>query len=92
MPGRLVRMPLWWLLVGIATCVLTPVLSIWASVKIAQNNARELAAEYQIRSCSLYSAILDEYDENPPTTETGRGLREAYLLQYRQRHCTPERS
>lgn len=92
MPGRLVHIPLWWFLVGVATCVITPVLVIWTSVKIAERNTQEITADYQTRSCSLYAAILDEYDQNPPATETGRGLREAYLLQYRYWHCTPERN
>jgi hypothetical protein len=91
MPGRLVHIPLWWFIVGVATCVLTPVLSIWTSVHIAKKTQDEAARDLRQRSCSLYARILDAYDAEPPTTDTGRAVQQAYLLQYQDRGCTPVR-
>lgn len=91
MPGRLVRIPLWWVVVGVFTCVVTPPLSVWASVRIAEHNARATLTETRARDCDLLGAQLDEYAANPPSTATGRGLRAVYLDQYNQRNCTPPR-
>lgn len=92
MPGRLVHIPLWWVIVGVATCVLTPILSIYASVNIAERSAVEQANELRSRSCTLYAKILDAYAAEPPTTDTGQSVRDAYLVQYQERGCTPART
>jgi hypothetical protein len=97
-----VRVPIYWLMVGIAVVFLSPIASIWASVRIAQNNTRRIIAEQQRTqlaakeearrvACSFFSASLDAYLETPPTTATGRNLRETYLEFYRLSGCQPPR-
>jgi uncharacterized small protein (DUF1192 family) len=75
----------------------SPVLSIVASVQIAERNAErivierekaESAAQTAARSearrltCEFFATSLDVYDEAPPTTEAGKKLRQKYLELY----------
>ncbi len=96
MPGRLVHIPLWWFLVGIATAVLTPILTIYASVQISQRtieaNERsraEVRVETGLRCCRLIGSQIDVYSE--ATTPVGKDAYQTWLTEYRIQGCTPER-
>ncbi len=95
---RTVRVPIYWLFVGAAVMFISPLLSIWASVTIAERNARETqqaqaaaSEKARIRTCGTFTALLDVYIETPPSTAAGRGVQEAYLEQYRALGCEPPR-
>lgn len=100
---RVVNVPIYWLCVGIVVMLVSPVLSILASVTIAngQRTRAEAAAakaktesteEARVRTCNLFSALLDAYVEQPPTTDTGRKIQQTYLSFYRLNNCQPPRS
>lgn len=88
--------------IAVATVVLSPVLSIVASVQIAERNSErivadqkrtEAAATAEARrvACAFFTLNLDVYDETPPTTPTGRNLRQTYLEFYQLSGCQPPR-
>jgi hypothetical protein len=94
--------PVYWLVVGMAVMILSPLLSIFASVQIAERNAErsfkeqqraQAAAQAQSRAvaCSFFGASLDVYDETPPISATGRNLREKYVDLYTLTGCQPPR-
>lgn len=57
----------------------------------AQAEAR--ASEHaRVIVCSLFTAILDAYEESPPTTAAGRAQRAAWLQVYDLSRCQPPRS
>lgn len=89
--SRLVQIPIYWLIVGVVVMLVSPMLSIIASVQISERRAETQATDLRRRSCDLYSRILAAYDEDPPQTPTGQNVREAYEVQYRERGCTPTR-
>jgi hypothetical protein len=100
MPGRLVHIPLWWVIVGVGTCFLTPILSIAVSVMIATNNQRQnedrrasLAAavesENRQRVCDLIVAQIAAFEEVPPATSTGKNVVEAWHGLYVAQKCQP---
>lgn len=84
---------------GILACLL----SVWASVKIANANAEEQirrvavakqqATEDQRRAaCQLVGNILDAYEETPPTTPAGRNVVDAWRYEYNTViGCSPKR-
>lgn len=99
---RVVQIPIYWLAVGLACLVVSPILSIVASVKIAQGNqVRAQAAatlaqakareEQRLRTCDLFSGLLDTYIETPPTTLAGRNVQRTYVEFYNKNHCQPPR-
>lgn len=99
---RVVRVPLYALLVGVLVTVASPLLSILASVQIAERNAArsiaeqrrtEAAARTEARrlTCAFFALNLDVYDETPPATAVGRNLRQTYLDFYRLSECQPAR-
>lgn len=101
-PRRAVHLPLYGVLVLVFAAVLGPVLSIWASVQIAERNAAELLQRYQVdqvrteaanRSiyCTLFKVQLDAFDEQPPSSATGVAIQEAWLAIYRLARCEPPR-
>ena len=83
--------PVYALVVAIAISVVSPMVSILAAVQIAERRSQQQATDLRSRSCDLYAKILGAYDEDPPATATGRGVREAYERQYQERGCTPVR-
>jgi hypothetical protein len=96
MPGRLVHIPLWWVIVGVATCVLTPILSIWISVQINQRGEEQAAkreqavrAEMTVRYCRLLGAQADVYSE--AETEVGKQAYATWVQEYRIQGCQPTR-
>jgi heme exporter protein D len=99
---REIRIPAYWLAVGILIAVVSPIMSVLASRTIAVENASRLIRQQQqeqarqvavimATTCSLFRSQLDAYDETPPTTETGRNIRDAWLTEYRLYRCQPPR-
>lgn len=99
---RVVAVPVYWLVIGIAVAFFSPLASIFAAVKIAENNAAEQAKRQEqaqalaretgrVLACNLFSSILDTYDETPPTTPAGKNQQKTWLVLYRQSRCQPPR-
>lgn len=99
---RVVRVPLYWIVVGVLCMVVSPLLSILASVQIAESNAERIVAEQRRTeaaarvesrrlTCAFFALNLDVYDETPPSTPVGRNLRQTYLEFYRLSECQPPR-
>lgn len=64
---RVVRVPLYLLLVGIALTVLSPILAVVASTRISGG----ALAESEQRWCQLIATLDDAYRETPPATAAG---------------------
>jgi len=99
---RVVRIPLYWVIVGVFLTVASPILSVMASVNIAERNSEQIilqrekqreAARQEARSitCAFLTASLDAYEETPPVTPTGRNLRQKYVDLYEYTGCQPPR-
>lgn len=97
-----VRVPVYWLAAGLAVTVASPLLSILAAVDISTSKADQLlAAQERARAeqtaviisttCDLFRRQLEAYDETPPTRDTGRNVRDAWLTEYRLYGCQPAR-
>lgn len=97
---RDVHVPLYWLIVGLAVMVVSPILSILVSVKInaatiAKNEAakaeiqQQVRAENLVRYCRLVGAQIDVYNE--AQTEVGRSARRVWLEEYITSGCQPPR-
>jgi hypothetical protein len=103
-PQRVVRVPVYWLIVGLVTMLASPFLSVFAAVQRADTNrhraeqqaiAAQAAAreESRLRTCDLFTALLDTYVEEPPTTPTGKKVQATYLYFYNDvSKCQPPRS
>lgn len=96
MPGRLVHIPAWWVIVGVMTTVLTPILTIYASVQInqrtiEQNEQAKVQARHEAtaRYCRLIGSQLDVYSE--ARTEVGKKAHQVWLSEYQLQGCTPPR-
>lgn len=98
----MVTIPAYWILVGLAVTVLSPIFSVIAAVKIQESNAAEadrkaavaLAAqreESRKAYCSFFSRILDGYEETPPSTPAGQNVVNAWRDLYRLTNCQPPR-
>lgn len=98
----MVRVPVYALLVVVAVAVVSPVLAMLASVKIANRatarqldavraQADELREEQRLRACSVYGALIRTLTDDPPRTESGKALLGEYRRQYEIRDCTPAR-
>lgn len=62
------------------------------AAEAAASQATEAAARRARRAvCELFALNLDVYDDTPPTTDTGRNLRQAYLNFYQMSGCQPTR-
>lgn len=99
---REVRIPVYWLAVGILIAVISPIVSILVSRAIAVANADRLIRQQQqaqaaqaalaIRiTCDLFRRQLEAYDETPPPTAAGKNVRDAWLTEYRLYKCQPPR-
>lgn len=95
-------LPVYWLIVGLATAILSPPLSIFASVTIAERNAEvqrqrqeQAQAQAQIEArkvvCAWIATNLDVFDETPPDRPAGKNLRARYLELYQISQCQPPR-
>lgn len=99
---RYVSIPFYWLIVGIAVAVISPIGSFFASIRVAENNAiqqekaraaQQVASQAEGRrvACGFFAASLDVTDETPPSTAAGRAQREKYLELYQLTGCQPPR-
>lgn len=99
---REIRIPAYWLAVGILIAVVSPIMSVLASRTIAVENANRLiqrqqqeqarqAAVIMTTTCGLFRSQLDAYAEQPPTSATGKNIRDAWLTEYRLYQCQPPR-
>lgn len=84
------------LAVGIATVLLSPVLSIVASVQIAERNADQVRAKQAAAqvvatqlACEEFGRLIDAYDE--ATSPVGREVRGVYVFLYTLIQCNPPR-
>jgi Tfp pilus assembly protein PilX len=97
---REVNVPIYWLVVGLAVMVVSPIFSVIAAVKISANQA-DHTREEQARAaavtqaenrqvvCSWLSAYLDTFDETPPASDAGKNLRLKFQDLYRISQCPP---
>lgn len=97
---RRVPVPVYWLVVGVAVMVVSPLLSIKASVDISENSARRIQAEQQaidrkVRAegtrlaCEQFGRLIDAFDG--ATTPVGREVRGVYVFLYTLIQCHPPR-
>lgn len=97
---RLVPVPIYWLIVGVAVMVVSPLLSIKASVDIAESSARRTQAEQRAAdqvarveatrlACVQFGRLLDAYDG--VTSPVGREVRSVYVFLYTLIGCQPAR-
>jgi hypothetical protein len=97
-----IRIPAYWLVVGILIAMVSPIMSVLASRTIAVTSADRLIQRQQQAqaeqtkmaiaiTCDLFRRQLEAYDETPPTTVTGRNVRQAWLTEYRLYKCQPAR-
>jgi hypothetical protein len=97
-----VQVSLYWIIVGTVVVFGSPLVSIVAAVQIADRNASHVIAEQKRVeaaaiteakrvACDFFSVNLDVYEQTPPTTDTGRNLRQAYLEFYQMSGCRPTR-
>lgn len=95
--------PGWRLWLSLAVAVILGVLvSIFASVKIADANAQEqirrvavakeqATAEQRQAACQLVGNILDAYEETPPPTPAGKNVAQAWQEEYQLIGCKPRK-
>lgn len=88
---RDVHVPIYWLIVGVLCMVVSPILALIISVRLADSHALERDDELRVWPCELYGSILDAYQDSPPTSDLQRRVRDAYLVQYQVRRCEPPR-
>lgn len=97
---REIGIPVYWLVVGIAVMVVSPLLSIYASVQINQRTAQRAQAaqaksEAQARVeglavyCRLVGTQVDVYSES--VTAVGKRAYTTWLTEYRKSGCTPRK-
>lgn len=88
--------------ITVVTVLLLVVLTVLASVRLAENNTRDAIAraeqskaqarmEQWQSTCQVVSYILTAYQETPPPTEAGRNVAQAWLDEYRILGCVPRR-
>lgn len=93
---RVVQIPIYWLFVGIAVMVVSPMVSTGVSVWVnkrtmAQAEAARRATQVESlqRACRLIGAQIDVFGE--AESPVGQRAREAWLLEYRLSRCQPSR-
>jgi hypothetical protein len=94
--GRVVQVPIYVLVVGIATVLLSPLASFFASVQIAERNAEQVRAKQAAAqvvatrlACEQFGRLIDVYGE--ATTPIGREVRGVYVFLYTLIRCEPAR-
>lgn len=95
---RPIHVPLYVLLVIVATMVVSPILSIVASVRIAENRAeqtraeqaavdRKVKAEGTRLACEQFGRVADAVDQ--AQSPAGREVRAVYVFLYNLINCVP---
>ncbi len=98
----MVTIPAYWIALVLITVAAGPFFGAWVSIKKADENARRVVAEQKRTeqvaalearrvACTFFALNLDVYDETPPSTPTGKNLRQTYLEFYRISGCQPPR-
>lgn len=92
----MIRLPVYWLIVGIAVMVVSPVLSIVVSAKINQRTIAEAEAAKKVaqaealqRACRLIGTQVDVFKE--AESDVGKQAYAAWLKEYRLSQCQPAR-
>lgn len=82
----------------IVTSIVGSVGSVYASVQLAERGAagqiraaQDAAGEQRRVTCDLVARILAGYEEEPPVSETGRNVVQAWREQYRVLGCPPRK-
>lgn len=91
---RVVQIPAYWLIVGLATVIVSPILSTFVSVQV---NKRTIAESEEIkrtaqvegrqRACRLIGAQIEVFRE--AKSVVGEKALEAWLVEYRLSGCQP---
>lgn len=99
-PRRPIHMPLWSVVVLAFFSISGPILSITASVSIANHNSQRLIQRYEADQaatqnanrtiyCVLFGSQIDALEDS--TTPIGQASRRAWLAVYKLARCQPER-
>lgn len=91
---------MYWVIVGLAVMVVSPMLSIVASKQINEQTIQktlesqeaakeETRRESLVRYCALLGSQVDVYAE--ATTKVGRDARAVWLREYQRNGCQPPR-
>lgn len=93
---RVVQVPVYLLIVGMAVMIASPLASIFASVQIAERNAEQVRAKQQAAqvvatrlACEQFGRLIDAFDD--ATTPIGREVRGVYVFLYTLIRCEPPR-
>lgn len=97
---RRLQVPLYVLVVMVATMFVSPLVSIVASVRISENRAaqtrqeqadidRRVKAEATRQTCLEFSRLIDVFDTSE--TRVGRDVRDLYVFLYNLIKCHPPR-
>lgn len=93
---RDIHIPFYWLIVGIATCLVSPILAIIVSVHVNNETIRKneearaaASAEAGVRLCGLLGAQADVYRD--AVTDVGRAAYRVWSDEYAVRNCLPRR-
>lgn len=92
------QVPAYWVAVGAAVMFMSPVLSIFASVQIAETRAeqtrleqaavdRKVKAEGTRLACEQFGRVADAFD--PSKSPVGRDVRDVYVFLYNLINCHP---
>jgi hypothetical protein len=93
---REIRIPVYWVMVGLVVMVVSPILSIVVSVKINQRTIQvneraraEARAESSVRYCRLVGSQVDVYAD--AVTPVGKTAYRTWLTEYKLARCQPVR-
>lgn len=86
---------LWMMMLGIVIGGM--LMSVYISAKVAKYGAdrqaeqqRAVREEQRSIACNLVNRILAGYAEDPPVSETGKNVVEAWREEYRALNCSPK--
>lgn len=71
----------WLLLMAVLCMIMTLVLSVLVNARMTASNER--------RACGTLLALIEAYEETPPSTPAGRKIEKAYHDQYALYGCQP---
>lgn len=91
---REIQIPIYWMLVGLAMMVVSPILSIWVSYQINMRTIEEneqaraqARVESTLRYCRLIGSQVDVYSD--AETGVGKAAYRTWLTEYRAVGCQP---
>jgi hypothetical protein len=93
---REVRLPIYWLVVGLMVMVASPIASVLISVKIAKRTIdendrarRAQSVAFQVVYCRLVGSQVDVYSE--AESEVGKNAYRTWIAEYHRNGCQPPR-